>query len=589
MKKSPILLKLFCCVCLTINFFSCTKDPATIDLQKAENGDRFLLAALGYDTAKIVEYDDYYTLPPDIIVSKDRLEDIRCSPPTRMQKDPAGFLSKEYQTIYVSDKWASDLTTNLHNAIDEWNKLEDCNLKFVVDNNAIRTVQLDYGYDGEGFNYLFVERPDRGQYGTHIRINLSQEKWGTIAMDPTLGKYLIMHALGHIVGFSHAVTDPMVTTPQPNYILGTSINDPFSIMRSENEVIDFIERWRGFSRSDRQAIKQIYPYIPSVVIEEKTITVNPAGTGTGGDYLSLGRTYQITAKYVHSTCPNPIYAFNIDKMDFGQAGHRASTIKNGKISVVFTRPGIYEVSATVTNAQHTTFSKTFYVPAQEPWIEAPTTVSLNVPAKFEIHCWNPQFPHPFFCITANETAFNNPDVSISPITSLHEGVATYLITFRQPGEYTLTAFMQNGPTNKTSECFVNIYCQSAPYKIARDSIGSYEYSNRIRFFNDTTQTIEKNDLPNRIVFNYQLKFETNSHLKSMQIPFPSQSISQDSVFMGKYKMNDDDFTLPNTFDQISGRVVDKQSGHLLLICNKPYFEISFPKNKIRTPNPYDME
>lgn len=70
-----------------------------------------LLEYLGYDPQDATEYDLYYTVG-DEIVSKERLDEIRREPQTRMQQDPHfGLVNRENQTVYIKDQFAGLMTT----------------------------------------------------------------------------------------------------------------------------------------------------------------------------------------------------------------------------------------------------------------------------------------------------------------------------------------------------------------------------------------------------------------------------------------------------------------------------------------------
>ncbi len=69
-----------------------------------------LLEYLGYNPQDATEYERYYTVG-DEIVSKERLDEIRREPQTRMQQDPYfGLVNEENQTIYIKDQYAGLMT-----------------------------------------------------------------------------------------------------------------------------------------------------------------------------------------------------------------------------------------------------------------------------------------------------------------------------------------------------------------------------------------------------------------------------------------------------------------------------------------------
>lgn len=364
-----LILAVFCC---------CTQSPI-IDAEDASiihaKTDIQILETLGYDITGLIERDEYYTIRPDIIISKSRLDEYRNTIETRMQKDNVyGLLNEKNRYVLISDKNLKndrnleDIKDYLHYAINAWNNISNSGLKFYIDNVSSNAVDIQAAFDGDGPEALYIERPSaKGDYGKYVRINLS--KLYNAIYNQGQGEYLLMHTLGHIAGFAHAITNTLTVNPQPGYITGTTIHDETSIMRNEKDIIGnngTVYYWSGFSRWDLDAIRRVYPPKEAT----KKIVCKLSGTVVSSDKLSLYKTYEISANYSHPTCPAPQYSISVRNTN---SGYELKQIENGKISIRFINSGTYEVEVEILNSpDHVKFKREFTLP--EP---APATKSIT--------------------------------------------------------------------------------------------------------------------------------------------------------------------------------------------------------------------
>ena len=465
MKKSLLLnflLAVSCCL-----FAQCAQSPVE-ELSTQEMSDRQLLEFFGYDTRGMIECEEFFLLKPDLLISKTRLEKMRSTPETRMQKNLVyGLLSEENQTVYIMDKNADRLKDALHAAVNEWNSIES-NLRFVIDNNRYGSVDIyasDYGY-GAGTYLINIENPEKaGEYGKYVSINFNQHAaWAT---DYYEGRDVMMHALGHLAGFGHAITNTSTTTPPQGHIDGTVIVDPESIMRTEQDVLKgYI--WNGFSRWDREAIKKAYP-----ILEKPSFTLNstPAATGNDGLTLALGTTYSFTAQYVHSSCPNPKYEITVKKTGLGSSEYELKETGNGTFTIKFTKPSEYKISVKVTNATKSNLiEKTYHVtdPTKTDLLCSPegegtqnnqliTQVTYTLSAFYS----HPACPDPIYEISIDRTTgYHRQNLENGKITVQFTDTGTYIVTVTVANAPLPTKFKKTYVI--TDPTVTSINCSPAP-------------------------------------------------------------------------------------------------------------------------------
>lgn len=443
MKKTrlgTILIPILC-----ILFVGCTQNPVDTS-STLPTTDREFLKLLGYELSGMIEQEEYYLLVPDIVISKEELANLRNTPKTRMQRG-YDLLTEEYQTIYYNDAGIGDYRTLLTQAVAEWNKISDSNIKFVSDNTASLTVNFHGDMAEETFAPVSIENPSHsGQYSKNIVLNYA--KVMPLLSDPARGKYFMMHILGHIAGFGHAVADPFAM-PDGKFIAGTTIYDPASIMRSEDDILYNREEWTGFSSWDIKAIQFVYPFK-----EKPTISLHctPAGTGPNASTLALGTTYVFTAKYEYSKRPHPKYQITISKTDGGNTAqdYEYEDSGNGIFSVRFLQAGTYKVSVVVTNVpqDNNTIERTYTVPDITPTYDLKCTpagtgsdnsyLTLGTKYYFTAEYIHPFFPAPNFDFTISGTKGGAADIQLETL-----GNGKISVTFYNAGKYRIKVNVTN--------------------------------------------------------------------------------------------------------------------------------------------------
>lgn len=453
--KSYFLLLLV----IGITISSCTKSIN----EESENKTVFLndielLTQLGYDLTDLTECTDYYLIKPDIIISKDRLNEIRETPLTRMQYRKAnGILDIRHQTVYLNPVIDPRYEPEFVAAIEEWNSLENTNLQFIIENNNYDAANISMSFNGANdTNFISVERPYNGSYGKHISINLSNYPTSPNAIPYMQIKYLIMHALGHLVGLEH-VYGQDDGTPSTTWDLypNTDKFDAKSIMRSEDYLNqNRVEIWSGFSVSDKKAISIIYPTIDDSASTKEILFKDENGKIINNNILKIGDLYTFTPKYVSKYCTNPTYSISIQNINGRTEGYTYELISfKPTYNIKFVQPGKYRITVKVENASFsTTFSQIYSIYAQEPWFEGSEIAQLGEIYNLSFSCWNLDFPNTKINLTITETLYNDPQYTIISQTNNN-----LKIRFNEPGQYEIKATMQNGPSEIGRTYYINIF------------------------------------------------------------------------------------------------------------------------------------
>lgn len=447
---------------MTCALLSCTNYESQLNDIQTEIDDVEILKQLGFETNNLIEMDDYYLLYPDVVFSKSHIEEIRNTQETRMQYNEKNkFLDIAHQTVYINNHSINDFSQCLDEAVSAWNNVGNTNIKFVIDNSVSNSVHVETMYFGESGALLYVDRPSKGAYGQTIILN-GMKTFPPI-QQTEMGKYLVMHALGHLIGFEHAITDNMDPSWMNGHIAGTDIFDSNSIMRTEDELGPTNKAiWSGLSDADKTAVRLVYPTIPP---PKTSITSSPEGTGTDNRNLILGTTYQFTVKCEYAACPNPQYSISVIKVNEGLSGFDLKNIENGKTSIRFYRPGQYKMTVNVTNAlEPIQFEKTFYLPATKYWIEGPASVKAGNTYDFYVFYWNPNYPNQQISLSIKESTFNSAKYTLTKITNNH-----HRICFEQPGDYTVTANIQNGFSSVSPTYRVRFYYWPAGINFRNES------------------------------------------------------------------------------------------------------------------------
>lgn len=561
MKKIGSFLSVGAVLVLCAALVGCSSDFMDEQVTRGmELSDTELLVQLGYDTNGMTELEDCYLLLPDVAVSKSVLTELRKKPQTRIQIDLSrGFLTMPC-VVYLNDQGAGALRANLREAVYAWNGIPDSGLEFVIDNTVADAVVVKLTPLGSMGAQMSVERPVLGKPGKQLILNSS--KLLPINARSEMKTYLMMHALGHIAGFEHALSGyPADGSSQNQFIIGNQIVDPNSIMRPETDMTALNPNiWSGFSKIDVPAIQSVYGCGMVLKPANRAIYCEDSDGNRVSDLLKIGDSYKIIPHYEDkTTLLKPRYEVSARKMD---GDEYCSFLQIGD-DYYFTPyyPGRYKVSVKVLDQlKPVTFDRTFEVYAQEPWIKGPENVTLGNTYTFTVSCWNPDYPDVGFDVSVDETLFNSPKYTI---VSRRDN--TVRIRFDEPGEYVVKAAAVNGPANSLGRFEVNVYYEPewsySQLAAGLTSLGLKKYSNIVYFYEDAAHNYPLS-LPHRLYFRYNdRRFDPLTRVvRPIYIP--------KFVEAGKTYVN-------------LGESVADSSGAVA----RPYI-ITFPTNSCKQVNPY---
>ena len=186
---------------------ACTPDNIQNEIlpnSKVLMSDKELLEYMGYELNGMIERDKFYVIG-DEVVSKQRLEDIRNESETRIQYNPNNTLYKEHQLITLDI--ATMFSSQIQEAADEWNKLytdKTSNIQLKTSTSGSNAVEFIIELiPSDNSLSLSVEKPRKGVNGQLIYLKIGNN-WNALMSNNQI-KYLFMHALGHLVGFEHAL------------------------------------------------------------------------------------------------------------------------------------------------------------------------------------------------------------------------------------------------------------------------------------------------------------------------------------------------------------------------------------------------
>ena len=400
--------------------------------------DSLFLEALHGKIVSIVDRNEYYVINDEFIYFKCELQNRVAGSTSRMY---GNLLHESAQHIYLSlncgfDSFMMGYENELSifkEAVDEWNNLNNCNIFFALSD--------DYNYYGNPYNWYAVNvyiddqvaiYGDQEQYlqennmnylwgGTHSNVPY-QNLWINVEnstyknFDNQTKKYLMMHALGHLVRLQDFELGH-------DWFAGTSTGDIYSIMYSYSYLYQWGMSWSGFSRIDEEDLAYIYPLKPSSV--DYTFVPNQTS-----NQLEIDKEYTIVSMVESLKSLNDCsYEYEIS----AEAESYEYTVVNDTLKIKFYNSGTYYITLNLKLKSGLVFSctKEFNVIGES--IVLPSESEIVVGQEFTINwlCKENQS----VTYTAIETIFDNSDKNIS-ITMLSSSEASILI--KDYGSYIIT-------------------------------------------------------------------------------------------------------------------------------------------------------
>lgn len=273
MKNSFLLLRMLLPVVALLTF-SCENEEETAPVinpeesQKIESSETLsYIKDLGFDEELIEDQGEYYVVDGDMLFYKEMHVHPKKPKQGRSTQYSSGQLvaPDRQQNISIRvDPSLSNWQTAVQNAINSFNSLADCRLRFNITTSSDADINIIPSFATAVADAVF---PANGREGFRIRINTAYTGANTDARR----QLIIAHELGHCVGLRHSdwynrggsgqsepqnTYDPNTGAPiTAELIPGTPQSDANSVMNcciAGNS-------WGGFSGFDVVALNELYP------------------------------------------------------------------------------------------------------------------------------------------------------------------------------------------------------------------------------------------------------------------------------------------------------------------------------------------
>ena len=222
--------------------------------QLQQEADIYLIGQMGYDTSAVSVTERGYVVEGDILLRHEYLAELKTIEPTRQTQDVSrNVVSAEKRTINIVTSGVLDSYDAIQEAIDYWNQKAQCAITFATSGAGEIVISAEYNSDNDDTSLMFVTPPDFSGNPGSVIINMScTYRPGT---GTTQARDMILHAIGHAIGFGHTACANDPTPDDTTPILGLSGLDEKSIMTKETNPLG----WSGFSENDIKAFKAVYP------------------------------------------------------------------------------------------------------------------------------------------------------------------------------------------------------------------------------------------------------------------------------------------------------------------------------------------
>ncbi|SHF15691.1 M57 family metalloprotease [Dysgonomonas macrotermitis] len=267
------------------------------------SGDLALIKQLGMDITNIEDLGDSYVVEGDIILSKEQLRRHTSS------SNDSLTLRQSRSTNLVSQANVSNISVGFdssmpnigsdsgwrdatQSAINEWNSIPGCLVKFTLTTVANPDIKIKY----TTVSGTWVARaltPSNNKPGSYVEVNSTSNSYSSLEK-----KYAIVHELGHTLGLLHTDFNLELSETKSNnpgiLIPGTPSGGGLGPNMSDNDINSIMNykmatTWKGFSYYDVVAIRYLYP-------ANSQISASSTAVGSGTDV-----TYTIGVNPLSST------------------------------------------------------------------------------------------------------------------------------------------------------------------------------------------------------------------------------------------------------------------------------------------------
>ncbi len=377
--------------------------------------DSLLIAELGYEINKFVDYGEYYIVN-DLYCfeKKDIMLLLDDNPLTKLSQ--TFVVKKPSQRIRIDFPTSSEYDYErelLREAIAEWNALEDCNICFslIDENEGIDT------NDWFETSFLICNNYEEmlilTSYGIElpaqiVNFNNTLPIWTNASAEQQ--KYAFMHILGLILGLTDSYDNG------GNHIHGTMEKDPSSIMRKYTDLEDHPnDCWDGFSFYDRIDIPQAFP----LIADDVSISLsNPSFDNVeyiceGEQIISADAVFNIPTKFL----PNTVLLYSISLYNDTKKQQCAYFNDCDSIQYLFEKGNTYTLTVTVKRRDngYEVAKKDFVINViDNPMITVTYPESVSVNSFFNMEFESP-YGRPNINIIADELIFDQSDENVEAI------------------------------------------------------------------------------------------------------------------------------------------------------------------------------
>lgn len=421
---------------LSLSLFSgsCTKsttdDSLPASVSNRLTADKELLAFLGYDTSDLIRLDTCYIVEGDICITDRLILDICNERRTRHTYSQwPHTVQQKNRTIRIGIEGTSIDRSIVSDALRYWNEEIKCGLYFLEDTPYDTKIEFTSSTNPAGGVESAEPPTSDGKPGS--KINVFYQSSAYFQANATQKKYLIVHALGHTVGFGHtpATLAEYTATPPGSQIRGTIDYDPKSIMVKPASTL----KWSGVSKFDKEAFQKFYPYTAPALSMDRTPYDRE---------FVCNKPYTFRAYYTNDPqCPDPEFEFTVSSESTENASWQIKS--NGIMQIIFPAQGTYRIKVAVTNATsrpEITEIVEIIIYDDTPTLTITPTEPIEIGKTYRLHVSynNPNAgTNPVYDYTIKDLLFGNM-ATITPVDN-----ASCDVIFTQPGEYEVRASLRS--------------------------------------------------------------------------------------------------------------------------------------------------